>query len=50
MKLANEETFGPVAPFFKFKTEQEVIELANNTEFGCDWGVVRNQFYLHRCL
>jgi acyl-CoA reductase-like NAD-dependent aldehyde dehydrogenase len=26
--------FGPVAPFFKFKTEQEVIELANNTEFG----------------
>ena len=34
MKLANEETFGPVAPFFKFKTEQEVIELANNTEFG----------------
>jgi len=34
MKLANEETFGPVVPFFKFKTEQEVIELANNTEFG----------------
>ena len=34
MKLANEETFGPVAPFFKFKSEQEVIELANNTEFG----------------
>ena len=34
MKLANEETFGPVAPFFKFKTEEEVIELANNTEFG----------------
>jgi succinate-semialdehyde dehydrogenase/glutarate-semialdehyde dehydrogenase len=34
MKLANEETFGPVAPFFKFKTEEEVIEFANNTEFG----------------
>ena len=34
MKLANEESFGPVAPFFKFKTEQEVIDLANNTEFG----------------
>jgi len=34
MKLANEETFGPVVPFFKFKTEEEVIELANNTEFG----------------
>jgi succinate-semialdehyde dehydrogenase/glutarate-semialdehyde dehydrogenase len=34
MKLANEETFGPVAPFFKFRTEKEVIEFANNTEFG----------------
>jgi succinate-semialdehyde dehydrogenase/glutarate-semialdehyde dehydrogenase len=34
MKLANEETFGPVAPFFKFKTEEEVIDFANNTEFG----------------
>ncbi len=29
-----EETFGPVAPLFRFKTEQEVIELANRTEFG----------------
>ncbi|HCL64759.1 MAG TPA: succinate-semialdehyde dehydrogenase (NADP(+)) [Rhizobium sp.] len=34
MKVAIEETFGPVAPLFKFDTEEEVIELANNTEFG----------------
>lgn len=34
MKLAREEIFGPVAPLFRFKTEAEAIELANNTEFG----------------
>jgi succinate-semialdehyde dehydrogenase/glutarate-semialdehyde dehydrogenase len=34
MKVATEETFGPVAPLFKFDTEEEVIELANATEFG----------------
>ncbi|MFN4207971.1 MAG: NAD-dependent succinate-semialdehyde dehydrogenase [Agrobacterium albertimagni] len=34
MKVASEETFGPVAPLFKFETEEEVIELANATEFG----------------
>ncbi|MGE8106390.1 NAD-dependent succinate-semialdehyde dehydrogenase [Allorhizobium sp. NPDC080224] len=34
MKVATEETFGPVAPLFKFETEEEVIELANSTEFG----------------
>ncbi len=34
MKVASEETFGPVAPLFKFDTEEEVIHLANNTIFG----------------
>jgi succinate-semialdehyde dehydrogenase/glutarate-semialdehyde dehydrogenase len=34
MALAREETFGPVAPLFKFETEAEAIELANATEYG----------------
>jgi succinate-semialdehyde dehydrogenase/glutarate-semialdehyde dehydrogenase len=34
MLCAREETFGPLAPVFKFKTEQEAIDAANNTEFG----------------
>ncbi len=34
MKVAKEETFGPVAPLFRFKTESEAIKLANDTEFG----------------
>ncbi|MBB4571149.1 NAD-dependent succinate-semialdehyde dehydrogenase [Rhizobium leucaenae] len=34
MKVAREETFGPVAPIFKFDTEEEVVEMANNTEYG----------------
>ena len=32
--IFNEETFGPVAPLFRFKTEEEAIKLANDTEFG----------------
>jgi succinate-semialdehyde dehydrogenase/glutarate-semialdehyde dehydrogenase len=32
--IFSEETFGPVAPLFRFKTDEEVIELANRTEFG----------------
>ena len=34
MLCATEETFGPFAPVFKFETEQEAIDAANNTEFG----------------
>jgi len=34
MKIASEETFGPLAPVFKFSTEKEAIDMANNTEFG----------------
>jgi len=34
MKVAKEETFGPLAPLFRFKTEDEAIQMANDTEFG----------------
>ena len=34
MKVSCDEIFGPVAPIFKFKDESEVIDLANNTEYG----------------
>jgi succinate-semialdehyde dehydrogenase/glutarate-semialdehyde dehydrogenase len=34
MALAREETFGPVAPLFRFETEAEALKLANETEFG----------------
>ena len=33
-KITSEETFGPVAPVYKFKDESEVIELANNSPYG----------------
>ena len=32
--IFREETFGPVAPFFRFKTEEEAIRMANDTQFG----------------
>jgi succinate-semialdehyde dehydrogenase/glutarate-semialdehyde dehydrogenase len=34
MKIAHEETFGPVAPLFRFETEEEVIGLANDSDVG----------------
>jgi len=34
MKLSREETFGPVAPLFRFESDDEVVALANDTEFG----------------
>tara|TARA_Y100001960_G_C14712881_1_gene847987 strand:+ start:67 stop:1521 length:1455 start_codon:yes stop_codon:yes gene_type:complete len=33
-KITNEETFGPIAPLYKFTDDQEVIEMANNTPYG----------------
>ncbi|CCN47497.1 Succinate-semialdehyde dehydrogenase (NADP+) [Vibrio nigripulchritudo MADA3029] len=48
MRIASEETFGPVAPIFKFHTEDEAIRLANDTEYG-----LAAYFYsqnIHRCL
>jgi succinate-semialdehyde dehydrogenase/glutarate-semialdehyde dehydrogenase len=34
MRIAREETFGPVAPIFRFKTDEEAVRMANDTEFG----------------
>lgn len=34
MKVSQEETFGPLAPLFRFKTEDEAVAMANDTEFG----------------
>ncbi len=34
MQFFREETFGPLAPLFKFKTEEEAVKLANDTEYG----------------
>jgi succinate-semialdehyde dehydrogenase/glutarate-semialdehyde dehydrogenase len=34
MRIASEETFGPVAPLFRFDTETQAVQMANDTEFG----------------
>jgi len=34
MRIAREETFGPIAPLFRFESEEEAIALANDTEYG----------------
>lgn len=34
MRVTKEETFGPLAPLFRFKTDEEAISMANDTEFG----------------
>jgi len=34
MRISNEETFGPVAPLFRFDSEDEAIEMANSTPYG----------------
>src|SRR5690606_15549564 len=34
MLVAREETFGPVAPLFRFQSEEEAVAMANDTEFG----------------
>jgi succinate-semialdehyde dehydrogenase / glutarate-semialdehyde dehydrogenase len=34
MRVFHEEIFGPIAPLFKFETEEEAIQMANDTEFG----------------
>ena len=34
MRVAVEETFGPVAPLFRFQTEEEAVRLANDTRYG----------------
>tara|TARA_R110002110_G_scaffold40995_5_gene130704 strand:- start:1537 stop:3006 length:1470 start_codon:yes stop_codon:yes gene_type:complete len=34
MKVTKEETFGPVAPLYRFQTEEQALEMANDTEFG----------------
>lgn len=41
-KVAREETFGPLAPLFRFTDEAEVVDLANDTEFG-----LASYFYAH---
>jgi succinate-semialdehyde dehydrogenase/glutarate-semialdehyde dehydrogenase len=34
MAVAHEETFGPVAPLFRFETDEEAVQMANDSEYG----------------
>jgi succinate-semialdehyde dehydrogenase/glutarate-semialdehyde dehydrogenase len=40
--VAKEETFGPLAPLFRFKDEAEVIAMSNDTEFGLAYFYARD--------
>ena len=49
MKIAREETFGPVAPVFRFDDEAEALALANGTEFGlASYVFTRDNARVHR--
>ncbi|TIU72928.1 MAG: aldehyde dehydrogenase family protein, partial [Mesorhizobium sp.] len=51
MRFMKEEIFGPVAPVFKFETEEEAVALANDTEFGLAAGVfTRDLRRAHRVI
>ncbi|MDV3443928.1 aldehyde dehydrogenase family protein, partial [Pseudomonas otitidis] len=39
MLVARDETFGPLAPIFRFDTEEQAIAIANDTEFGLGAGL-----------
>jgi succinate-semialdehyde dehydrogenase/glutarate-semialdehyde dehydrogenase len=43
MRFSKEEIFGPLAPVFKFETEDEAIKMANDTDFGlCSYAYTRD--------
>lgn len=48
MKIFREETFGPTAPIIEFSTDEEALEIANDTEYGLSAGVITND--LQRAL
>lgn len=49
MRLFTEETFGPVLPLFRFQSESEAIEEANNTEYGlAAYFYTRDHYRIHR--